>query len=203
MDRDNHRVSGALPAIDSPWLGDWAIPSARSYDSIAALGSRALLGTTEGVIGAGAGRATTSAAEEIGIGQKVTNGKKSLATGTPNVKPLEEGEVTTYQDFVDRSVVGDNLEGHELWQHANMNEHGLTDTRLSTPASQKNPVIVLDKSKHAAVNAAQKGSNARAMTPSKNITANAQILHDLKAAPPKAVDAAKKAALEHARNYGY
>ena len=173
------------------------------YASIGALGSRALLGTTEGVISAGAGRAAASTAEETGIGQKVISGEKSLATDTPNVKLLKKGEVTTYQDFVDRSVVGDNLEGHELWQHANMNEHGLTDARLSTPASQKNPVIVLDKSKHAEVNAVQKGSNVRTMTPGENITANAQILHGLNAAPPEAVDAAKKAALEHARNYGY
>ena len=38
---------------------------------------------------------------------------------TTNLGAIQEGEVTTFQDSVDRSVVGDNLEGHELWQHAN------------------------------------------------------------------------------------
>ena len=114
-----------------------------------------------------------------------------------------KGDVTTYQDFVDRSVVGDNLEAHELWQHANMNEHGLAASRLSTPASQMNPVIVLDKSAHAAVHAARKSVAARAMTPIENITANAQILRDLNASSPEAIDAAEKAALEHAGDYGY
>ncbi len=38
---------------------------------------------------------------------------------------IRNGEVTSFQDFVDRSVVGDNLEGHELWQHANLKCRGL------------------------------------------------------------------------------
>lgn len=117
--------------------------------------------------------------------------------------PVSAGEFTTYQGFVDRSVVGDGLEGHELWQHANMNEMGLTSTRLSTPASEMNPVIVLDRATHQAVNAAQAAFDARAMTPVQNINLNAQIMMDLKAAPPSVIDAARRAALEHAGNYGY
>jgi hypothetical protein len=62
--------------------------------------------------------------------------------------PVVANEVTTYQDFVDRSLVGDGLEGHELWQQANLNEYGLSDTRLSTPASQQNPVIALPREIH-------------------------------------------------------
>jgi hypothetical protein len=116
---------------------------------------------------------------------------------------VRAGEFTTYQDFVDRSVVGDGLEGHELWQHSNMNEMGLTSTRLSTPASQMNPVIVLEREIHAAVNAAQKAFDPRAMTPVQNINLNAQIMMDLKAAPPSVIEAARRAALEHAGNYGY
>jgi len=169
---------------------------------------------------AAAGEEVTLTAEEAAIVQKVMSGEESLATkgegliregqpskpdivGGANIGALKKGEVTTYQDFVDRSAVGDNLEGHELWQHANMNEHGLTNTRLSTPASQQNPVIVLDKPTHATVRTAQKTLNARAMTPAENITANAQILRESNAASPEAIDAAEKAALEHAGNYGY
>jgi RHS repeat-associated protein len=117
--------------------------------------------------------------------------------------PVHAGELTTYQDFVDRSVVGDNMEGHEIWQHANVNEQGLATTRLSTPASQLNPVIVLDKDTHAAVNAAQRVLDARAMTPVQNIKANAQILRDLNAAPASVINAGEKATLNHAANYGF
>jgi RHS repeat-associated protein len=126
------------------------------------------------------------------------NGTKLVAEGS-----VRAGELTTYQNFVDRSVVGDTLEGHELWQHANLNENGLATTRLSTPASQMNPVIVLNQETHAEVNAAQRALDARAMTPVQNINANAQILRDLNAAAPDVIDAAEKAALNHASNYGY
>jgi RHS repeat-associated protein len=116
---------------------------------------------------------------------------------------VQAGEVTTYQDFVDRSVVGDNLEGHEIWQHANLNENGLATTRLSTPASQMNPVIALDRDTHMAVNAAQRALDARAMTPVQNINANAQILRDLNAVSPEAINAAEQAALRHAAENGF
>jgi RHS repeat-associated protein len=125
------------------------------------------------------------------------------ATAAEETGPVQAGELTTYQDFVDRSVVGDNLAGHELWQHANLNENGLATTRLSTPASQMNPVIALDQETHAAVNAAQRALDARAMTPAQNINANAQILRNLNAAPPGIINAGERAALNHAASYGY
>jgi hypothetical protein len=116
---------------------------------------------------------------------------------------LVQGEFTTYQDFVDRSVVGDNLEGHELWQQANLEEMGLSTTRLSTPASQMNPVIVLDKDTHDMVDVVQGLFDARTMTPVENITLNAQILRALNVTSPEVIDAAEQAALEHAGDYGY
>jgi hypothetical protein len=61
----------------------------------------------------------------------------------------------------------------------------------------------LDADTHAAVNAAQSAFDARAMTPVQNITVNAQILRDLNAAPPEVIDAAERAALNHASDYGY
>ena len=124
----------------------------------------------------------------------------SAAEATGSVRA---GELTTYASADGRSVIGDNLSAHELWQHANLNEMGLATTRLSTPASQMNPVIILDADTHAAVNAAQSAFDARAMTPVQNITVNAQILRDLKAAPQEVIDAAERAALNHAGDYGY
>ena len=69
----------------------------------------------------------------------VTFSKSLAAEGTGAVRA---GELTTYQDFVDRSVVRDNLEGHELWQHANLNENG---SELDTPTIA--PVMPM-KNKH-------------------------------------------------------
>ncbi len=46
--------------------------------------------------------------------------------------PIQVGEVTTYHDFVNRSVVGDNIERHELWRHANLWSEDLATERLST-----------------------------------------------------------------------
>jgi hypothetical protein len=90
--------------------------------------------------------------------------------------PVVANEVTTYQDFVDRSLVGDGLEGHELWQQANLNEYGLSDTRLSTPASQQKPVIALPREIHLDINAAQSVIDSRSMTPVENINFNADML---------------------------
>ena len=45
-------------------------------------------------------------------GVLVHNGYKKGST------PIKENEVTTYQDFFDRSVIGDGLEGHEVLQNS-------------------------------------------------------------------------------------
>ena len=62
-------------------------------------------------------------------------------------------------------MVGDGLEGHELWQHANLNENGYATTRLSTDASKNSTVIALPHDVHVEVNRAQSTLNVRAQTP--------------------------------------
>ena len=54
----------------------------------------------------------------------------AISKSTNNVQPYE---VTTFQDFRNRSVKGDNLEGHEVWQFVNQNELGYAESRLSSP----------------------------------------------------------------------
>ena len=76
-----------------------------------------------------------------------------LSKKTGDIQPYE---VTTYEDFRNRSVVGDNIEGHELWQFANQNEMGIADSRLSSPASKDNIVIALPHGVHTIFNAEQK-----------------------------------------------
>jgi hypothetical protein len=125
------------------------------------------------------------------------------AEGVAATRPIRAGEITTHQDLVDRSVVGDNLEGHELWQHANLRAHGLATGRLSTPASQNNPVIALDRSVHQQVNAAQKAFDATAQTPIENINANAQILRDLGAVSESDIARLHQMAIKHANRNGY
>jgi hypothetical protein len=117
--------------------------------------------------------------------------------------PIQAGEVTTYQDFVDRSVVGDDLEGHELWQNANLKAQGLAPTRLSTLASQDNPVIALDSATHAQITYAQQVIDAASQTPIENINTNATLLRLLDAAPEDAVNQLQQLATQHAQGYGY
>jgi len=123
---------------------------------------------------------------------------ESAATG-----PIQAGEVTTFQDFVDRSVVGDNLEGHELWQHANLKAQGLATDRLSTLASQDNPVIALDRAIHQQVNTAQRVFDAAAQTPLENINANAAILRNLNIAPESTITQLQQQAIQHAQSLGH
>lgn len=78
-----------------------------------------------------------------------------MSKNTENIQPYE---VTTYEDFRDRSVKGDDLEGHELWQFANQNEMGLADSRLSSPESKNNIVIALPHGVHTIFNSEQKNS---------------------------------------------
>jgi hypothetical protein len=116
---------------------------------------------------------------------------------------IQEGEVTTFEDFVDRSVVGDNLEGHEIWQHASLKANGLATERLSTAASQNNPVIALSREVHQQVNTAQRSLDAATQAPIDNINANAEILRDLKAATEEAIGELQRLATEHARKLGF
>nr|MCR5609161.1 hypothetical protein [Lachnospiraceae bacterium] len=104
------------------------------------------------------------AAEELGKG------------GSGAVKPYE---VTTYEDFKARSVKGDGLEGHEMWQHSNIKNHGYGDTRLSTDTSKNNPVISLPHDVHLNVNKQQYLFDGKNQTPFENIIYNANIMYNI------------------------
>jgi hypothetical protein len=80
----------------------------------------------------------------LSFAMSVAMGSVKLAKGTGrsvNKGPIQKNEVATYQDFVNRSVVGDNLEGHEVLQHANLKANGLATERLSTDASKNNQLL--------------------------------------------------------------
>ena len=96
-----------------------------------------------------------------------------LSKKTGDIQPYE---VTTYEDFRNRSVVGDNIEGHELWQFANQNEMGIADSHLSSPASKDNIVIALPHDVHTIFNAEQKKFNSRQQHAIVNVIANIEIL---------------------------
>ena len=73
-------------------------------------------------------------------------------------------------------VMMDGIEGHEVWQHANINEQGLATTRLFTDVSKGNIIIALPHDQHVNINADQRQYDARAQTPIKNIEVNSTIL---------------------------
>ena len=107
------------------------------------------------------------------------------------------GLVTTYSDFAKRSVVGDQLEGHEALQHAWLKEHGLAGKRLSTQASKDNPIIVLERSLHQDVNRAQRSFDVSKQTAQENIKANTDLLRAMSVDGAQ-VDQLEQNALQHA-----
>jgi YD repeat-containing protein len=119
------------------------------------------------------------------------------------IGPIRHGEVTTFQDFKDRSVIGDMIEGHELWQHANLRANGLATTRLSTEASRNNPVLALEQGVHREINAGQRAFNPVLQTPVENIRTNAAILRAHGGLPDATIIDAERRALEHARALGF
>ncbi|MBN1758544.1 MAG: RHS repeat protein [Chitinispirillaceae bacterium] len=115
-------------------------------------------------------------------------------TDAPAIQPYE---VTTFEDFRRRSVPGDNLEGHEVLQHANLNERGLATTRLSTDASKENPVIALPHDVHVEVNREQRELSPRQQTGEENIDSNIEILRRNSSVPEDAIDDIEQRAKEH------
>jgi hypothetical protein len=96
-----------------------------------------------------------------------------------NEKAIQPYEVTTYGEFRRKSVVGDNLEGHELLQHAVLQNEGLAGgARLSGSASKLNPVIALPVDVHNLVNARQLELGTHNMKPIESIEVNAAILRE-------------------------
>jgi hypothetical protein len=136
-------------------------------------------------------------------GARTGRSQRGIIAPSAGKVPVQENEVTTYQDFKNRSDKNDNLEGHEVWQHSNMKAHGLVTRRLSTSASRKNPILVLRKPKHTPVTAAQQGFDAANQTPIENINANAAILRNQNVAPENTIAKVHRMAIEHANKHGY
>jgi hypothetical protein len=119
------------------------------------------------------------------------------------LSPVKAGEVTTYKSFADRSVIGDNIEGHEVWQNANLKANGLAPERLSTVASQENPVLALDRATHQEVTAMQRSFDPKTQTPIENIQANTSILRQLGVASEATITKIEQWAIEHAQRFGF
>ena len=107
--------------------------------------------------------------------------------------PIKAFDITTYQDFTNRSVPRDKLGGHELLQHAWLKERGFVTERLANDISKNNIVIALDDDLHKAVNKAQRELDLKSQTAFQNIDANASILKKLGVDPNLVDDAAQKA----------
>ena len=117
-------------------------------------------------------------------------------------KPIKPYEVTTFDDFRTRSVVGDGLEGHEICQHSNMKNKGYATTRLSTDASRKNPVIALPHEVHVDVNRQQYLFDGKNQTPFENIINNANIMYNNSDIPNEQVTKQLIDALKHLDDIG-
>ena len=117
-------------------------------------------------------------------------------------KAVEPYEVTTYDDFRKRSVVGDGLEGHEMWQHSNMKANGHTGSRLSTNASKNNPVMALPREVHAQVSKQQRLLDSIKQTPLENILSNADIMYGNNNIPNNQIDKQLTEAIKHLENIG-
>lgn len=117
-------------------------------------------------------------------------------------KPIKPYEVTTFDDFRTRSVVGDGLEGHEMWQHSNMKNKGYATTRLSTDASRKNPVIALPHEVHVDVNRQQYLFDGKNQTSFENIINNANIMYNNSDIPNEQVTKQLIDALKHLDDIG-
>ena len=129
-------------------------------------------------------------------GVLVHNGYKKGST------PIKENEVTTYQDFFDRSVVGDELEGHEVLQNSWLKKHGvISGPRLAEEASKKNPVIALPHDVHVNVNQAQRSLDVTSQTALENINSNIKILKE-QGIPQGTLDTLKEQAIKHIQDLG-
>jgi hypothetical protein len=118
-----------------------------------------------------------------------------------NPKRLVENEVTTFQEFRRRSIIGDKLEGHELLQHSVLKQEGLATERLSTEASKKHPIIALSRRTHRTVNKLQTAAGTARMPAAQGIKENANIIRTV-GVPTARVDEAERQALEHAKSLG-
>ena len=145
-----------------------------------------------------AGKSEKSSVREVtGLGESRFKLNLQFFADKKGKTSIQAYDVTTYDDFRMRSVVGDGLEGHEIWQHANLKENGYATTRLSTDASKNNIVMALPHDVHVDVNKAQYSLNAKVQSPIENISSNADILYKHNEIPNSQVDRAVKQAMEH------
>jgi hypothetical protein len=114
---------------------------------------------------------------------------------------IRENEIADFEDFRARSRVGDQLEGHELLQHAILKREGLATTRLSTQASRRNPVIALRRSIHGKATRAQSFIDTGTTTALENISQNARILRDI-GISGRQVQKLTDRAIKHGRTLG-
>ena len=131
------------------------------------------------------GRDVSAKSIAMDFGKGVLSGelnRYSNDLGISKKTPVEPYEVTTLNDARKRSVVGDELEAHEVWQHANLKKNGLADERLSSEVSKENPVIMLPKEIHAKVNKMQRKLDVL-KTPVDNINENIDILNQIDEIP--------------------
>jgi hypothetical protein len=117
-------------------------------------------------------------------------------------RPVRPNEITTFDDFRARSQIGDQLEGHELIQHAFLKDRGLATRRFSTEASRKNPVIALDRSQHIDINKAQAALDVAEQRALQHIAENARILREA-GVPEAYIGELLSRAIEHARKLGF
>ena len=148
------------------------------------------------------GRDVSAKSIAMDFGKGVLSGelnRYSSDLGISKKTPVEPYEVTTLNDARKRSVVGDELEAHEVWQHANLKKNGLASERLSSEVSKENPVIMLPKEIHSKVNKMQRKLDV-SKSPVDNINENIDILNQIDEIPKSKITEIGNNALQHQKN---
>lgn len=148
------------------------------------------------------GRDVSAKSIAMDFGKGVLSGelnRYSSDLGISKKTPVEPYEVTTLNDARKRSVVGDELEAHEVWQHANLKKNGLASERLSSEVSKENPVIMLPKEIHSKVNKMQRKLDV-SKSPVDNVNENIDILNQIDEIPKSKITEIGNNALQHQKN---
>jgi hypothetical protein len=140
----------------------------------------------------------------FGLLDKAAAGGIGGAGDDADASVVSPGDVLRWAAFQNKrnSPTGDNIEGHEVWQHANQKAHGLTRRRGDTPASRNNPVIALDRAVHREVSRGQTWNAAR-QTPRQNIEANIRLLRQKGVASDRVLCELFAQAIQHAESFGF
>ena len=148
------------------------------------------------------GRDVSAKSIAMDFGKGVLSGelnRYSSDLGISKKTPVEPYEVTTLNDARKRSVVGDELEAYEVWQHANLKKNGLASERLSSEVSKENPVIMLPKEIHSKVNKMQRKLDV-SKSPVDNVNENIDILNQIDEIPKSKITEIGNNALQHQKN---